>query len=77
MPLSCVNFTERLNLIAKLMSGKYLCFYNYIRIIVFCFRLQVQLDEVVDVMQDNINKTLNRGTRLDDLQDKSGKMLLL
>ncbi|XP_074654382.1 vesicle-associated membrane protein 4-like [Tubulanus polymorphus] len=34
-------------------------------------RLQGQVDEVVDVMQDNIGKVLDRGDRLEDLQDKS------
>lgn len=31
------------------------------------------MDEVIDVMQENISKVIERGERLDDLQDKSGK----
>ena len=38
------------------------------------FRLQGQVDEVVDVMQSNIGKVMDRGDRLEDLQDKSGNM---
>ena len=30
------------------------------------------MDEVIDVMQDNIGKVMDRGERLEDLQDKSG-----
>lgn len=33
------------------------------------------MDEVIDVMQENITKVIERGERLDDLQDKSGAML--
>ena len=33
------------------------------------------MDEVIDVMQENITKVIERGERLDDLQDKSGVML--
>lgn len=39
--------------------------------------VQNQVDEVIDVMQENITKVIERGERLDDLQDKSGKMLLV
>ncbi len=38
------------------------------------FRVQSQVDEVIDVMQENISKVIERGERLDELQDKSGKM---
>ncbi|XP_075616387.1 vesicle-associated membrane protein 4 isoform X2 [Balearica regulorum gibbericeps] len=33
--------------------------------------VQNQVDEVIDVMQENITKVIERGERLDDLQDKS------
>uniref|UniRef100_U3I8Y3 Vesicle associated membrane protein 4 n=1 Tax=Anas platyrhynchos platyrhynchos TaxID=8840 RepID=U3I8Y3_ANAPP len=35
------------------------------------FFVQNQVDEVIDVMQENITKVIERGERLDDLQDKS------
>ncbi|KAG8003414.1 Vesicle-associated membrane protein 4, partial [Nibea albiflora] len=35
------------------------------------FLVQSQVDEVIDVMQENISKVIERGERLDDLQDKS------
>lgn len=35
--------------------------------------MQSQVDEVIDVMQENISKVIERGERLDDLQDKSGE----
>jgi len=35
-------------------------------------RLQNQVDEVVDIMQTNIGKVMDRGEKLEDLQDKSG-----
>lgn len=38
------------------------------------FSVQSQVDEVIDVMQENISKVIERGERLDELQDKSGKM---
>ncbi|XP_051954178.1 vesicle-associated membrane protein 4 isoform X2 [Xyrauchen texanus] len=34
-------------------------------------RVQSQVDEVIDVMQENISKVIERGERLEDLQDKS------
>ncbi|XP_002132118.2 vesicle-associated membrane protein 4-like [Ciona intestinalis] len=34
-------------------------------------RVQSQVNEVVDVMQTNIGKVLERGDKLEDLQDKS------
>lgn len=36
-------------------------------------RVQGQVDEVVGVMKNNITKVMERGDRLDELQDKSGK----
>ncbi|ELK16277.1 Vesicle-associated membrane protein 4 [Pteropus alecto] len=36
------------------------------------FLVQNQVDEVIDVMQENITKVIERGERLDELQDKSG-----
>jgi len=39
-------------------------------------RLQNQVDEVVTVMKDNVNKVIERGDRLDDLQDKSDNLTL-
>lgn len=35
--------------------------------------VQSQVDEVIDVMQENISKVIERGEHLDDLQDKSGE----
>lgn len=34
-------------------------------------RVQNEVDQVIDIMHDNIGKVLNRGERLEDLQDKS------
>ena len=34
--------------------------------------VQRQVDEVVEIMHDNIGKVLDRGERLEDLQEKSG-----
>jgi vesicle-associated membrane protein 4 len=34
-------------------------------------RLQNQVDEVVDIMQSNIGKVMDRGEKLEDLHDKS------
>ncbi|MEQ2228912.1 hypothetical protein ILYODFUR_013492 [Ilyodon furcidens] len=42
---------------------------DWIRI--FRLSVQSQVDEVIDVMQENISKVIERGERLDDLQDKS------
>ena len=36
-------------------------------------RVQNQVDEVVDIMKDNVEKVLDRGEKLDDLQEKSGR----
>ncbi|XP_072367652.1 vesicle-associated membrane protein 4 isoform X2 [Scyliorhinus torazame] len=35
------------------------------------FLVQNQVDEVIDVMQENITRVIERGERLDELQDKS------
>ena len=40
-------------------------------------RLQGQVSEVINVMQDNIGKVLDRGDKLEDLQDKSGGVICL
>jgi len=37
------------------------------------FRLQNEVDEVVDIMQNNIGHVMERGERLEDLHDKSGE----
>lgn len=37
-------------------------------------RVQQQVDEVVGIMQENIDKVMQRGERLDDLRGKTGKM---
>jgi len=42
----------------------------------FGCRLQNQVDEVVDVMQNNIGRVMERGERLEDLRDKSGEWTL-
>ncbi|KAK3732490.1 hypothetical protein RRG08_030690 [Elysia crispata] len=34
-------------------------------------QLQGQVDDVVDIMKNNVNKVIERGDRLEDLQDKS------
>ena len=34
----------------------------------------MQVDEVVGIMQDNIQKVMDRGERLDTLQVKTGKL---
>ncbi|CAO3699149.1 unnamed protein product [Rhizopus stolonifer] len=36
-------------------------------------RVQQQVDEVVGIMQENIDKVMQRGERLDDLRGKTGK----
>jgi Synaptobrevin len=41
-------------------------------ILITLYRLQNQVDEVVDIMQTNIGKVMDRGEKLEDLQDKSG-----
>lgn len=35
-------------------------------------RVQAQVDEVVGIMQENIDKVMQRGERLDDLRGKTG-----
>lgn len=37
-------------------------------------RVQQQVDEVVGIMQENIDKVMQRGERLDDLRGKTGKV---
>jgi len=36
-------------------------------------RVQNEVDEVVDIMQSNIGRVMDRGERLEDLHDKSGE----
>lgn len=43
-----------------------------INLLSFQTSVQNQVDEVIDVMQENITKVIERGERLDELQDKSG-----
>ncbi|XP_064791593.1 vesicle-associated membrane protein 4-like isoform X3 [Oncorhynchus masou masou] len=38
------------------------------------FLVQSQVDEVIDVIQENISKVIDRGERLEDLQDKSDSL---
>lgn len=38
-------------------------------------RVQQQVDEVVGIMQENIDKVMQRGERLDDLRGKTGKSI--
>lgn len=40
-------------------------------------RLQNQVDEVVGVMQNNVSKVMERGDKLEDLQDQSGKIIYM
>ena len=40
-------------------------------------RLRGQVDEVVDVMKANVSRVVERGDRLEDLQDKSGTKVKL
>ena len=42
-------------------------------VILYCCRVQRQVDEVIDVMKDNVDKVLDRGEKLEDLQEKSGE----
>ena len=37
-----------------------------------CYRVQNQVNEVIDVMRDNIGKVLDRGEKLSELEVKSG-----
>lgn len=39
-------------------------------------RVQQQVDEVVGIMQENIDKVMQRGERLDDLRGKTGNKIL-
>ncbi len=43
----------------------------------FYCRIESEIDGVVGIMRDNIDKTMQRGERLDDLQDKSGDLFVL
>lgn len=38
-------------------------------------KVQQQVDEVVNIMQDNIDKVMQRGERLDDLRGKTGNFI--
>ncbi len=38
-------------------------------------QVQSQVNEVVDIMQDNIDKVMEMGERLDSLQNKTGGFL--
>ena len=49
------------------------CFFSSLH----SLRVQSQVDEVIDVMQENISKVIDRGERLEDLQDKSGETQIL
>jgi len=40
---------------------------------VFECRVQNEVDEVVDIMQSNIGRVMERGERLEDLHEKSGE----
>ena len=40
-------------------------------------RVQQQVDEVVGIMQENIDKVMQRGERLDDLRGKTGKFCFI
>lgn len=51
------------------------CHSRWLGFALLCSSVQNQVDEVIDVMQENITKVIERGERLDDLQDKSGAML--
>lgn len=45
-------------------------------LILLCYRsinnTQAQVDEVVDIMKDNVNKVLERDQKLTDIENKSG-----
>ncbi|XP_072724444.1 vesicle-associated membrane protein 4 isoform X1 [Ciconia boyciana] len=47
------------------------CLFLLLMLPLLCSSVQNQVDEVMDVMQENITKVIERGERLDDLQDKS------
>ncbi|XP_072016763.1 vesicle-associated membrane protein 3-like [Amphiura filiformis] len=38
-------------------------------------KVQRQVDEVVDIMKDNVDKVLDRGEKLEDLQEKSDELV--
>lgn len=37
-------------------------------------KVKSEIKGVMGIMQDNISKVLDRGSKLEDLQDKSGKL---
>ena len=37
--------------------------------------MQSQVQGVIGIMKDNINKVLDRGEKLEDLEDKSGRTI--
>lgn len=39
----------------------------------FFHRVQTQVSKVIGVMKDNISKVMERGEKLDDLEEKSGQ----
>jgi hypothetical protein len=39
-------------------------------------RVQEQVDDVVGIMQNNIDKAIERGAKLENLQSKTGKLNL-
>ena len=41
-------------------------------LLLYFLRLQNQVGEVIDVMKDNVNKVMDRGYKLEELQDRSG-----
>lgn len=42
----------------------------------YFLRLQNQVGEVIDVMKDNVNKVMDRGYKLEELQDRSGMLFI-
>uniref|UniRef100_A0A8C4ZKY5 Vesicle-associated membrane protein 4 n=1 Tax=Gadus morhua TaxID=8049 RepID=A0A8C4ZKY5_GADMO len=62
--------SERRNLLEEDSDEEEDFFLVYVCVCV-CVRVQSQVDEVIDVMQENISKVIERGERLEDLQDKS------
>lgn len=49
-----------------------LLIYLFIQLILFSYRVQGQVDEVVGVMRGNMEKVMDRGEKLEDLEDKTG-----
>lgn len=50
-------------------KNKHLCYYTSL---CYNYRVQGQVNEVIDVMRDNIGKVLDRGEKLSELEIKSG-----